>query len=147
MNESIGSIYPMFFMVVFVVIASGYMAFNVNYNKAFKMKNKIIDEINRTDGKSCFAVSGNSKSCYASIVNYASSIGYKPAKLHCAAGYKADPSNKYYCYKQVNFDSTKTKYYYDIYTKIDISIPLVENIWELKVLNVSGSTHTIKPKE
>ena len=42
MRDSLGGAVNIIIIVVFIVIALGYMAFNVNYTKAFRMKNKII---------------------------------------------------------------------------------------------------------
>jgi hypothetical protein len=42
MRDAMGGSVALVIIVVFIVIALGYMAFNVNYTKAFNMKNKII---------------------------------------------------------------------------------------------------------
>ena len=42
MRDSIGGSVVLIIIVVFIVVALGYMAFNVNYTKAFRMKNKVI---------------------------------------------------------------------------------------------------------
>ena len=44
MNEGIGSTTILVIIVVFIALVSGYMAYNVNYTKAFRMKNKIISD-------------------------------------------------------------------------------------------------------
>ena len=43
MRDGLGSVVMIEIIVVFIVVVSTYLAFNVNYMKAFKMKNKIID--------------------------------------------------------------------------------------------------------
>ena len=43
MKDSIGSIPSLALVFTFIIIISGYLAFSVNYSKAFKMKSKIID--------------------------------------------------------------------------------------------------------
>ena len=42
MRDAIGGVVNVAFIAVFLVIVSGYLAFSVSYNKAFKVKNKII---------------------------------------------------------------------------------------------------------
>ena len=42
MRDALGGTVTLVIIVVFIVIALGYMAFNVNYTKAFRMKDKII---------------------------------------------------------------------------------------------------------
>ena len=42
MRDGIGSVVMITIIIVFIVAASSYLAFNVNYTKAFRMKNKII---------------------------------------------------------------------------------------------------------
>ena len=43
MKDSIGAIPSLALVFMFIIIISGYLAFSVNYSKAFKMKSKIID--------------------------------------------------------------------------------------------------------
>ena len=53
MRDGLGSAVMIAIIAVFIAIVSGYLAFNVNYMKAFNMKNKIIDYFNKYDGD-CF---------------------------------------------------------------------------------------------
>ena len=46
MRDALGGTVVLVIIVVFIVIVSGYMAFNVNYTKAFRIKNKIVDNYN-----------------------------------------------------------------------------------------------------
>ena len=45
MRDAIGGVVNITIIVTFLVIVSGYLAFNVNYTKAFRVKNKIITTI------------------------------------------------------------------------------------------------------
>ena len=38
MKEATGGIFSLEFIIVFLLILNGYMAFNVNYTKAFRVK-------------------------------------------------------------------------------------------------------------
>ena len=42
MRDAFGGAVNIYIIVVFIVFALGYMAFNVNYTKAFRMKDKIV---------------------------------------------------------------------------------------------------------
>ena len=153
MNEGIGSTTTLVIIVVFIAFASSYMAFNVNYTKAFRMKNKIIALYEEYNGQ-C------GSECQRKIVEYAKSIGYNPSNsLNCS---KTDinpignttPSgtNKlgYYCEYKIAVDKSAAKYdaindskpqhYYRILTRINIRIPIIENVLNLKALNITGDT-------
>ena len=45
MRDAIGGVVNITIIVTFLVIVSGYLAFNVNYTKAFRVKNKIITNV------------------------------------------------------------------------------------------------------
>ncbi len=50
MSDSLGGTVIIVLIVLFITIVSGYLAFNVNYTKAFKMKNKIVDTYEKYKG-------------------------------------------------------------------------------------------------
>ena len=50
MRDAFGGIANMVVIIVFLVIVSGYLAFNVNYTKAFRVKNKIISTFEQYEG-------------------------------------------------------------------------------------------------
>ena len=153
MNEGIGSTTILTIIVVFIALVSGYMAYNVNYTKAFRMKNKIISLYEENNG-----VCGSS--CQNEIVQYAKEIGYNPAgNLKCndtdikpigiVDSYGSNKKGLYCEYKiqaqkskssdQV-FKDSKDEYYYRILTRINIQIPVLQKILPLRILNVTGDT-------
>ena len=71
MNEGIGSTTILVVIAVFIAIVSAYLAYNVNYTKAFRMKNKIVSLYEEYNGQ-CF------NDCQAKIRDYARDIGYNP---------------------------------------------------------------------
>ena len=129
-------------IVIFIVFVSAYLAFNVNYTKAFKMKNKIISTYEEYNGE-C----DRSVECKTKIKEYAESIGYKP-NLNCGS-YDED-SNGLYCYKLMevkkNACDEGSKKYYKIQTKIDIRVPIVDSILGLQVFAISGDTKVFEDK-
>ena len=45
-----GGVFSLEFIIVFLLILNGYMAFNVNYTKAFRVKNEIRSIIQKNEG-------------------------------------------------------------------------------------------------
>lgn len=152
MNEGVGSTTILVIMMVFVTVVSAYMAYNVNYTKAFRLKNKIIATYDKYEGE-C----GTSSACWSEIEEYAKDIGYtKHANLRCSdssvlpANVDTTQERNYFCeYKiKVNNSSSgagvqdegKDYYYYRILTRIDIQIPIVQNVLSLRALTVTGDT-------
>lgn len=146
MRDAMGGSVALVIIVVFIVFALGYMAFNVNYTKAFRMKNKIISVYEDYNGK-CLS------DCESAIKNYAKTIGYSSGNdLNCPSGYS--PSNGLYCYKKVNasdavptegvINDTKTKSYYRIITKINVEVPIINNILDLKIFYITGDTKSFE---
>ena len=153
MNEGIGSTTILTIIVVFIAIVAGYMAYNVNYTKAFRMKNKIIALYEENNGI-CGTV------CQNEIVSYAKEIGYNPAgALNCndtdikpIGITSSSGSNKkgLYCEYKISVQKSKSsdhvfvdssdEYYYRILTRINIQIPIIQNLLNLRVLNVTGDT-------
>ena len=147
MRDSIGSSVVIVIIVVFIVFAMSYLAFNVNYTKAFRMKNKIISLYKEYNGD-C------TDNCKSEIKNYAEKIGYKPSRrLRCppcsvSSNYTVG-NDLYYCSCQYHItDKTKTsdiqdlgdRYYFHIITRINMDIPIIGNMIDLEVFNISGDT-------
>lgn len=142
MRDSLGGSVVIVIIVVFIVIALGYMAFNVNYTKAFRMKNKIIAVYEDYNGD-C-----SSRDCKDTIIEYASTIGYPRARdLKCPDGYTVN-SDHLYCVKKVcarkatgeTLNDTKIKCYYKIITKINMEIPVIKNIFDYRYFYITGDT-------
>lgn len=147
MRDAMGGTVALVIIVIFIVIALGYMAFNVNYTKAFRMKNKIISVYEDYDGNCTGA-------CNDAIKKYATTLGYTGGNnLNCPTGYKSD-SNGLYCYEAVVvnsnvhgsdiIDDVNTKIYYRIITKINVEIPIINNILDLKIFYITGDTKSFE---
>lgn len=150
MNEGVGGSLILSLIVVFMVFVLSYMAFNVNYTKAFRLKNKVISEYEKYNG-AC------NDACKQDIQKYANSIGYNVQdRLHCDKYFKADNivsvqavSNLYCVYKIRAYKSdynhsvvadSGDPYYFKILTRTNISIPIVQNALPIQVLNSTGDT-------
>lgn len=146
MRDAMGGLVNIVIVVVFLVIVSGYMAFNVNYTKAFRVKNKIISTIEQYEGITNSEVN-------SIIQDYMLQIGYdrsNPPKME-DEGYTC-PNGLGYCYKKVasrdkdtsDTKDMKNKVYYKVATQITIDIPIIKNIMpNLNVFRVTGDTKTI----
>lgn len=153
MNEGIGGTLILSFIVLFMVFVLSYMAFNVNYTKAFRMKNKVIAQYEKYNGN-C------TSTCRTEIRKYAQDIGYNPSgRLNCNDYLKAEnlvsttPIDNLYCeykikaYKTNNVrsgtsivDDAGNPYYFKILTRTNITIPIVQNAIPMNVLNSTGDT-------
>lgn len=142
MRDAIGGVVNLVIIVVFLVIVSGYLAFNVNYTKAFRVKNKIISTYEQYEGN-CGKGAGNTP-CENIIRNYMERLGYdQTVKI------KIDGADcKYgFCAQEVvaNPGTTleKTKVYYRITTQITIGIPIINNIMNgNSTFQITGDTKT-----
>ena len=146
MRDSLGGTVIIAIIVFFLSVASGYLAYNVNYMKAFNMKNKIISIYNKYDGV-C-----DPKNCGQEISDYAKSIGYHNSNLVCDKEGNKKGINDIYCYKFVKAVKSGEKfiwadgteyYYYTIMTKVDINLPII-NTLGFSVQTLSGDTSLFK---
>ena len=154
MRDSLGGIPVIVIVTLFIVITLGYIAYNVNYTKAFRMKNKAIDLFEEFGGGE--ACSGSSK-CRGMLVKYADTIGYKPDSLNCGF-FGAESVSNLVCYTtnttdvytQQNredlhiVDEGQGTFYNDVYTKVNIDLPIIRNMLiSGSVFYVTGSTKSM----
>ena len=159
MRDSLGGIPIIGIVVFFIVVTLGFLAFNVNYTKAFRMKNKAIDLFELYGGaENCQSCSV----CRKELKNYADEIGYKPKDLDCA-GYNGTEkfedllcyryrTNDYFSYDEKNDNNViidgKEHLYNDVYTKINIEIPIIQKmVTSIDAFYVNGSTGSFIPEE
>lgn len=145
MRDAMGGTVTLVIIVVFIVIALGYIAFNVNYTKAFRMKDKIISVYDDYDGD-C-----SSNKCKQEIIKYADKIGYSSGVgtggyITCPKGYKQ--VDNIYCIDTVNnssqiSDSRGKRLHYSIATRINLEIPIIKNVFkDMKFFYIFGETKT-----
>ena len=165
MNEGIGSSTILVIIVVFIAFVSAYMAFNVNYTKAFRMKNKIVNLYEEYNGVCTNTIGdGGLQSCESKIQSYKSEIAYSGGNIDCENNFyrpsNSTIDNNYrvdgFCIYKVKADTSvgeaiavdpnKDGYYYRVVTRIDIRIPIVQNALNLRILNVTGDTSVFEVK-
>ncbi|MBR2246993.1 MAG: hypothetical protein IKG58_04080 [Bacilli bacterium] len=156
MRDAFGGIINISMIVVFLIIVSGYLAFNVSYTKAFRVKNKIITTIEQYEGK---CKPGDT--CANVIKAYTDKIGYHPGDFTanvddgCSLIHSPSDQEGYFieqCPASGNrSESTSTsyindneRYYFKVETAIQIDIPIINKVMtNLKVFRMGGSTKLI----
>ena len=73
MKEAFGGTWIMGFVVLFIVLFSAYLAVSVNYTRAFKVKNKIVNIIEENEG---FNTRSKER-----ISTYLNEIGYNTVQI------------------------------------------------------------------
>lgn len=156
MRDAFGGIVNLAIIVVFLVLVSGYLAFNVNYTKAFRAKNYIISKFEQYEGD----CTDTTDRCYKDIEEYARSLGYDTGENFNPVDSTNDGGcTKLFCYIKVDVnpagDNEKNKnneyenegykkVYYKIVTQINIDIPIINRILpNLRLFQVTGSTKQI----
>ena len=95
MRDAFGGIVNLSMIVVFLVLVCGYLAFNVNYTKAFRVKNYIITTIEQYEGN----CDNEGSACAQKISNYIRQIGYSAPDFDLTNdGYTCHEG---YCYKKL----------------------------------------------
>ncbi len=148
MRESIGGTWLLGFVVLFIVLFSGYLAVSINYTKAFKVKNQIINLIEQNEGfrTSSFgniaSVSNDQLSSSDrtedKIYYYIKDIGYATTSI------ESDKCSDYgtyytggYCVRRV---CTANGVYYKVTSFIKFELPL---IWTSFTIPIHGETKMI----
>jgi hypothetical protein len=120
MRESIGGLFLIKIMVVFIIVYNAILAIAVNYAMAFRVKNEIINLLEQYEG--C-------RPAQEHIDNYISDVGYYR---------RGGVSNKPYTIEANDLDNRGT--YYKVTTYLNFDFPFVGDI--LKV-NITGETKPI----
>lgn len=149
MRDAFGGIVNLSMIVMFLVLVCGYLAFNVNYTKAFRVKNYVITSLEQYEGN---CASGTD--CSTKINNYIRQIGYSvPNEFGKSLVEQGYVCTNGYCYKEFEASNSSEgvsennrKVYYKVVTQINIDIPIINKIMPaLKVFQVSGDTKLITP--
>lgn len=141
MRDAMGGIFNITFVAVFMLVVSGYLAFSVSYNKAFKVKNKIISILEQNEGYNSEAKS--------QILDYMKTIGYnadtpvvdKGEKWNCPA----DVPGMCIKWTQVqDKDTGLPKGYYSVKTAVYIDVPVFNKFLPfMTFFQTQGDTMTI----
>lgn len=152
MKEAIGQTISLQVILVFMVFLNAFLAFSVNYTKAFRVKNKVINELEQNEGLNTTA-RGN-------IIDYMEHVGYNVDNInegdgetcfhgvcitpHCA-GKIGTNKNSDSCTADSGKDVSNYRVYYTVKTYININIPIINQILDqdIAILKVQGDTATV----
>ncbi len=147
MREAFGGTWLLGFVVLFIVLFSAYLTISVNYTKAFKAKNKIVNVIEQNEGftttkcgtnktDNCLKTSNTSED---KIYKYLDEAGFLLTDINegrCPNGYKLI-KDAGYCVRRI---CTSQGAYYKVNTFIKIELPLV---WQTFTIPIKGETKVL----
>lgn len=146
MRDAIGGAMTIQIILIFLLLINGYLAFSVNYTKAFRTKNQIISIIEQHEGLTKNAQQKIKTYLTKSHYNVSSNWFTRPEKK----GYTCFDGG--YCVKVTAVDETGSNdpgnvyrgTYYSVITFVNIDIPIINKIFPmLDVFQVKGETKTI----
>ena len=145
MRDAIGQVFTLQIILAFVLLINGYMAYSVNYTRAFRVKNQIINIIEQYEGP--YNQEGLDK-----INTYIDNMTYKvPGTLinEFKNSYPDSDCQNGWCYighdvSVASGDEDRIGKYYTVVTFVNINIPVINNLVGLgDFLRVVGETKTI----
>ncbi len=150
MKESIGGTWILGFVMLFIVLFAAYLAVSINYTKAFKAKNKLINLIEENEGFTASRYSNldsisddelkNAKTTEDKIYYYLRDTGYAASDTPAEKCFDKQPEFWHqggYCVKKL---CTRKGAYYRVQTFIKMELPIVN----LKfIIPISGETKVI----
>jgi len=145
MRDAMGGVVNLVIIVVFMVIVSGYLAFNVSYTRAFRVKNKIISTYEQYSGN----CESNSSPCMTQIMKYMQDIGYDMDQQLDLSGYYC---RKGFCTKRIDAETDnnhrtvddRKRCYYKVVTQVTIDLPIINRVMQgMDTFRVRGDTTTI----
>lgn len=132
MRDAIGGAMTLQIILIFMIIINCYLAFSVNYTKAFRVKNEIRNIIEKNEGLTCSAIEQVNELMLK--VNY----GVKNGDRECPDGYTPGSlDNGLFCFKYQKVDvagtsNSDSKYkgaYYTVLTFVDVDIPIFNKVF------------------
>ena len=125
MRDAVGGTFMIKLLLIFLAVYTVFIAIAINYAKAFKVKNKVINIIEQSEGVDYNDVSD--ASVIGQINTYMNDIHYgintSSVEKKCI-GYDYINTERGYCISKVeNYDSSAS--YYRVATFVTISVPIV----------------------
>ena len=139
MREAIGSTWLIGIVITFIAIFSGFLAYSISYTKAFRVKNEIINIIEKNEGFSDSTTDdlyniddstlSQDPSTEAKAFKFIKSIGYNYSMFENATNPCREGELKTggYCLAKYcpRNDSETDRIYYKVTTYISLSIPFL----------------------
>lgn len=142
MRDAIGGVVNITFIAIFMVVVSGYLAFSVTYNKAYKVKNKIISLLEQYEGYN--------QVVKEKIDEYMINVGYN-TNIDTSRVNNIDDTwecGRGYCIKwyqeEESIEAGLPKGYYSVITFVWIDVPIFNKFLPyLNFFQTRGDTMTI----
>ncbi|MBR1416212.1 MAG: hypothetical protein IJ572_00140 [Bacilli bacterium] len=139
MKQAIGSYWLTGIFITFVILFTSYMCLSINMNKAFKVKNEIINIVQKNNGLNSTAL--------ASIQDYMTKVGYRTTG-NCSnnevgfgvSGTGPSSNRSVFCIAPVTIPSDEqfpASEYYQIRVFFSVDLPVVRQLF---TFGLKGST-------
>lgn len=147
MRESIGNAYLYTFVIIFVIIFVAFLVGSISYSKAFKIKNVIINTIEKNEGWN--ATTENEINDMLASIGYSvtpNGVGACPEFNGVRSSYNRENGYFYCVYRLNEFDGINTNVneyrgeYYRVVTFISFDIPVINGVLRIPV---QGETKNI----
>lgn len=141
MRESIGGAWILGIVMTFIVLFASFLAISINYSKAFKVKNNVVDLIEKNEGMN--------EDAAEAIYGYLQSQGYilKGKRDSGYVGFDmiskaSDQSKSLYCVKKntITTETALEKSYYSVEVFFRLDLPIFGDIF---TFSVTGETMSI----
>lgn len=147
MRDAIGQVFTLQIILAFVLLINGYMAYSVNYTRAFRVKNQIVNIIEQYEGP-------DNDEGIEKINEYIDRMAYNVNNQQMLTYQNNNsgaecPGYNGWCYVEHDVsindaDGERKGKYYSVVTFVNIDIPVINNLVGLgNFLQVVGETRTI----
>ncbi len=148
MREAIGGTWMFNLVIFFVLLFTGYMCLSINYNKAFNVKDKIINEVERNGGVKHF---NNKDTAIKAIAEYMEEVGYRTSGNCNGYDYGCNkdgscvqnPNSNYaFCLKEVKASDSYANYhsgefifvsYYKVKVFYQLDLPVFKQLFGFSI--------------
>lgn len=146
MRDAVGGTFMIKLLLIFLAVYAIFIAIAINYAKAFRVKNKILDIIEQNEG---IDPTNNSDRAKIQINEYMNSISYNVINGNSdivarvnndCSGYSFIDTTRGYCIEEKEEGTDAS--YYKVRTFVTINIPLIRNL--SFTIPISGETRKIE---
>ena len=155
MRESVGGAWLFGIVIVFVFFFAGFLAYSINYTKAFNVKNEIVNYIEHLRGFSKFDSTGGrsievetdervlNETVEGKMYQYIQRVGYNHSAVDPSVC--SDGKGEYYwgscIYKVCSNNNKYADTYYKVTTFINFTIPVVNLTFTIPIVGETGSLY------
>ena len=143
MQDAFGGLLSMGIIIFFLVLVSGILGFTYSYAKAFRMKDFVITTFEQYDALGCTdGINSSDDTAYKYLIRQkANQLTYNTDMSCRVSEGEVRGVNGLFCYKEKYVND---RLVYEITTQVNIEIPIINNLFGLKIFQVHGSTRELK---